>query len=245
MSTGVVASLHRWPVKSMGGEPVEALRVDGRGAIGDRAHVLLDAERSAPGRPKLLTAREAPRLLAWRATYTGVELVPDDVPLPTLHPPAGGAPMRWDDPALPDRLAADLGRRVTLVRDGGGRQDLGESLLVTTAASLAALDAALGGIELRRWRPNVHVDLPDVPAFAEEHWEGGVLTVGDVALDLLHPCPRCVIPTRDPDTQEKRGEILAWLSRERDTLFGINTRVRGTGTLRVGDTVLVQGVRFV
>ena len=63
---GTVAALWRWPVKSMGGERVRALRVDGRGAGGDRTHAVFTSTRA---RDKPLTAREAPRLLAWRAAY--------------------------------------------------------------------------------------------------------------------------------------------------------------------------------
>jgi uncharacterized protein YcbX len=57
-ASGTVLSLHRWPVKSMGGEAVDALRIDGRGAGGDRAHALFDTFR---GRPRRLTVRPAPR----------------------------------------------------------------------------------------------------------------------------------------------------------------------------------------
>ena len=63
-----MTQLHRWPVKSMGGEPVNALAADVNGAAGDRAHAVFDVHKGAPRR---LTAREAPRLLAWKASYPG------------------------------------------------------------------------------------------------------------------------------------------------------------------------------
>jgi MOSC domain-containing protein len=231
--TGSVLSLHRWPVKSLGGEPVGALRVDPRGAAGDRAHALYDEFRGAPRR---LTAREAPRMLAWGAGYEDAEPDLDAVPLPLLRAP-DGASYRWDDERLPAALAADLGRDVALRRDLALMQDLGDSLLVTVQATLEATERALGlGLDLRRFRPNLHVAL-DAPAFAEEGWEGRTLMVGDVALEVLHPCERCVIPTRDPDTQVKDGEILRWLTRERDCLFGLNVRASGRGRVAVGDPV--------
>ena len=64
---GTVTRLFRWPVKSMAGEPVDALRVDARGAGGDRTHALWDTSRD-----RLLTARQAPGMLRWRAAYPGV-----------------------------------------------------------------------------------------------------------------------------------------------------------------------------
>lgn len=238
MIQGTVVSLHRWPVKSLGGESVDALVLDGRGAAGDRSHALFDDFKDAPRR---LTARQAPRMLRWHAAYPDVApdaLDPDDPPLPVLTAPDGPT-YRWDDPALPGALAADLGRTVALRRDVGGQQDLRETVLITTAATHAAVDAALGDLDARRWRTNLHVRLDDVPAYAEERWEHGRATIGDAPLALLHPCLRCVIPTRDPDTAVKRPDILRWLTRERAGIFGINARPLARAVIRVGDPVTI------
>lgn len=233
---GTVTSLHRWPVKSMGGERVAALRVGRRGAAGDRTHALVDEHRGAP---RLLTARQAPRLLRWHASYGAADVALEDPPAPALTAPDGTA-FSWDDGALAAALADDLGRTVALRRDVRGIQDLGETVLVTVQATLDAVSAALGrGLDLRRFRTNVHVEL-DAPPYAEEEWEGRTLRVGDVELELLHPCIRCVIPTRDPDTTEKHADVLRWLTREHDGLFGINARVvGGPGVLRDGDPVVL------
>lgn len=64
---GTVAAAFRWPVKSMKGERVEALELATHGAAGDRAHALADAR---PGKDRLLSGREAPRLLLWSAATT-------------------------------------------------------------------------------------------------------------------------------------------------------------------------------
>lgn len=236
MPAGSVASLHRWPVKSLAGEPADALRLDPRGIAGDRAHALYDVHKGAPRR---LTVRQAPGMLRWSAAYDGVPgdaLDPREVPLPHLTGP-DGTRRRWDDPDLPGALADDLGREVTLRRDLSLMQDLGNSILVTVGATLDAVGAALGRpLDLRRFRTNIHVEL-DAEAYAEEGWEGRRLRVGDVELQLLHPCERCVIPTRDPDTTAKDAEILRWLTREHRGLFGINARPRGDGRVAVGDQV--------
>lgn len=241
MPSGTVTSLHRWPVKSLAGEDADALNLDPRGIAGDRAHALYDMFKGAPRR---LTVRQVPGMLRWRASYAdlpGAALGVDDVPLPTLTAPDGTA-FAWDDPDLPGALSDDLGREVTLERDLALMQDLNNSILVTTQATLDAVARALDReLDLRRFRTNIHVVLDDdTPAYAEESWEGGKLRVGDVTLDLLHPCERCVIPTRDPDTQVKDPNILKWLTREHRGLFGINARVVGSGirgTVRVGDQV--------
>jgi uncharacterized protein YcbX len=236
ISSGVVTQLHRWPVKSMGGEPVPALRVDRRGAAGDRTHALTHHHK---GEDRLLTAREAPRLLAWQASYDGADVVPQRPPSARLTGP-DGTTHDWHDPNLPDVLSADLGRTVRLRRDPWGQQDLGETLLVTTTATLAAVEQELGRpIDLRRFRTNVHLDL-DAPAFAENGWEGERMVVGELELELLHPCVRCVIPTRDPDSQEKWADLLKHLTRAHGGIFGINARPLGPATIHRGDAVRVR-----
>jgi len=245
MGAGSVVSLHRWPVKSMGGEPVDTIRVDGRGVAGDRSHALFDTFRGVPRR---LTVRQVPRMLAWRAGYDGVDVDPGAPPVPRVVAPDGRM-FGWDDRDLPAALAEDLGRPVTLRRDIAGQQDLERSVLITTQASLAALATELGyaQLDLRRLRTNIHVDLGErVPAFAEEGWEGRRITVGDAAFVLVHPCARCVIPTRDPDTGVKDAHILRHLTRAHAGLFGINARFVGAvggARIAVGDTVTVSGAR--
>jgi uncharacterized protein YcbX len=236
LATGRVAELHRWPVKSMAGQPVAALNIDERGAAGDRAHALFDEFRGAPRR---LTVRQVPRLLLWHAGYNGADVTPDDVPFPELTAPDGRT-FDWRDPDLRQALADDLGRPVALKRDLGLMQDLDHSLLVTTQATLEAVSSALDtDIDLRRFRTNVHIVL-DAPAYAEEEWEGRVLTIGDATFRLLHPCERCVIPTRDPDTAQKWPELLRWLTRERHMLFGMNARPLHRARIAVGDPVSLR-----
>jgi hypothetical protein len=239
VADGVLVDLARWPVKSLGGEPLAAARLDWRGLGGDRAYALLDRRAGREGR--WLTVRQAPRMLVWSAAYLEApddRLDPERPPPPTLRAPDGTL-WAWDDPGLEDTLAADLGLAVRRHRDLAGQQDLQSSVLVTTEASRRAVADALGRpVELRRFRTNLHLDL-DAPPFAEEGWDGGRLQVGEVTLALAHACARCVIPTRDPDDLSRWPELLRWLHRSRGALFGINARVVAGGRVRVGDRATV------
>lgn len=233
--TGIVATLHRWPVKSMAGEQVSALCVDPYGAAGDREHAVFDTFKNAPRRA---TAREAARLLAWAASYPGT---PDDRLVrgaPGLRVTApDGAAFEWSEPTLPGALEADLGRPVTLVRLPGGQQDRPATLLVTIERSRRAAQEALGTpLDLRRFRPNLHLDL-DAEPYAEERWVGRRLRVGEAELEVMEGCVRCVVPTRDPDTQERWPGLLRWLDAERATTFGIIVRAVGSAVIRPGDPV--------
>jgi uncharacterized protein len=238
---GALGGLARWPVKSMAGERLRAARLDGRGVGGDRTHALLDVRNGR--RDRLLTASRAPRLLAWAAAYPGM---PDDAldpaapPRPSVRAPDGTV-WGWDQPGLAGAIEADVGVPVELRRDPAGQQDLERSVPVTTEASRRALEAALGRpVDLRRFRTNLHLDL-DASAFAEERWRGGRLQVGQVTLALLHPCARCVIPTRDPDGPGRWPELLRHLHRATAGLFGINARVLVPGRVALGDRATVTG----
>jgi hypothetical protein len=222
MRPGHVESLHRWPVKSCAGETLPALDLDGRGVPGDRAHALHDVRRD-----RRLTARVAPGLLRWRAAYAG-----DPERTPALTAPDGRA-FAWDDPDLPGALGDDLGREVRLVRDPAGMQDLERSVLVTLETTRAGVEAELGApLDLRRFRTNVHLDWPELAPRAELGWEGRRLRIGDAELELLHPCARCVMVVRDPDTTDVWADVLRTAPS-----FGINARPVGPAQIRLGDPV--------
>jgi uncharacterized protein YcbX len=232
MVSGTVVALWRWPVKSMAGEPLASTRMDARGLGGDRTHAV-----TVPG-GALLTAREAPRLLAWRAAYpltADASLRPADPPPATVSAP-GGRSFRWGDPRLRHALADDLGRQIELLRDPEGIQDLRRSVLVTFEATRRALEEELGApVDVRRFRPNLHVEAA-APAWAELGWQGGALRLaGGVRLRFLHPCTRCAIPTRDPDTQEKWPAVLRRLDVAHDRRFGLNARVEVAGRVALGE----------
>jgi uncharacterized protein YcbX len=194
------------------------------------------------GEWKPLTAREAPRLLAWCAAYPFAPdggLDPERPPYAVVTAPGGEHAYSWDDPRLRTALSADLGREVRLRRDTAGIQDLERSLLITSEATRAALSEELGAdIDLRRFRTNLHLALDGTAPWEEHGWEGGTLRFsGGVVVRLLHPCERCAIPTRDPDTQEMSPQLLRHLAAHHDTQFGINARVLQSGRIAEGETV--------
>jgi uncharacterized protein YcbX len=231
---GAVAALTVWPVKSMGGgSPLERVAAGRGGLAGDRAFALVDRRPLRAG--KVLSARNVPGLLRWSA---GRSDDPDD---PEVAAPDGRR-WRWSDPGLAEVVSADLGVPVGL-SPPGSYSDLADSVLVTTAATHAGVEAGFGRLlDARRWRTNVHLDL-DAPAFAEHGWEGRSLVVGRaphaVVLRLLHPCRRCTIPTWSPDGAERLPELLRWFHRTSEGRFGINARVEVAGELAVGAPVEV------
>ena len=241
VATGSVSRLWRWPVKSMAGEQLRALSVGPRGVGGDRTHAVLHEHKGA-WRP--LTAREAPRLLAWRAAYPfnlDAGLDPASPPHAIVSEPDGNHSWRWGDPRLRSALERDLGRPLRLERDPGGIPDVPGTVLVTVAASLAALTSELGTeVDARRFRPNLHLEL-DAEPWAEAGWAGAEIEFeGGVRLRVDGPCERCAIPTRDPDTQQKWPELLKHLTAEHGQDFGLLARVVVPGRVRAGGHVRIR-----
>lgn len=137
---------------------------------------------------------------------------------------------------------------------------------VVSTATLREVASWFDGLDIenvrRRFRANV--ELGGVPAFWEDrlyadHGEAVRFRMGDVRLEGVEPCERCVVPTRDPDTGRetagfretfirKRGETRpSWLDSNRfdhDFRLMVITTVpeNQTGkTIAVGDSVEIIG----
>jgi hypothetical protein len=85
--TGTLVSLHRYPVKSMMGEELNAARVTPRGVFGDRAYALCDSETH-----KIVSAknpRKWPGLFSYRAAYVSPPEVEPATPAVRVTLPDG------------------------------------------------------------------------------------------------------------------------------------------------------------
>ena len=108
MRLGSVKELWRYPVKSLGGEPLEEAQLLRAGLLGDRTWACVDA---ASG--EIVGAKRRPELLALRARHlAGVEPRPGafgaDVAEVEIEAP-GGARFRSRDAEAPARLSAAVG----------------------------------------------------------------------------------------------------------------------------------------
>jgi uncharacterized protein YcbX len=200
---------------------------------------------SAPGMPSLDVASplvDAPRqsVTVWK----------DTIDAPCAAPAADA----W--------LSAVLQREVRLVHmDDAARRAVdpaygregdevsfadGYPLLVISQAALDGLNARLAEaghppVTMNHFRPNLVVD--GVDAHAEDGWRR--VRIGGIDFDAVKPCSRCVFTTVDPALGRRRddGQPLETLKDYRRTpagiTFGMNLIARGTGTLRMGDTVEV------
>ena len=118
--------------------------------------------------------------------------------------------------------------------------DLGPVHLMSST-SLASLSESDEPYDVRRFRPNVLVDV-DQPdgEFPESAWVGGEVEIGSAAMHVTIPTIRCVVPTRpQPGLDLERGLTRRLVDRT-DRFLGVYADVTRPGQLRVGDVVSIR-----
>ncbi|CAI50298.1 MOSC domain protein [Natronomonas pharaonis DSM 2160] len=166
-------------------------------------------------------------------------------------------------------LSSYFDRPVSVRWDGGGQHD-DRTFHGPTVVSTATLREVAAWFDItvesarRRFRANLEIG--GVPPFWEDRLftdEGRAVAVrvGEATIEGYHPCQRCVVPSRDPDTgEETAGFRETFIGRRRETLppwtdcdrfdhpfrLMVNTRVPEESAgcdIRVGDAVEILGDR--
>ena len=227
-----IVELWRYPVKSLGGEPLEQADVTPLGIAGDRGWGLRDA-----GTGTVLTARREPQLLFASARLAGPGSVAVTLPDGT----------ETDDDAT---LSDWLGRPVELVRadpaeggtyeapldfehdddwvswqgPGGAWHDSAKSRISLVSTG------TIGSWDRRRFRANVLLD-----GAGEDDLVGHTARLGPVVLDVQKQIDRCVMVTRPQPGLERDLDVLRTINRERQTFLAIGALITHPGTIAVGD----------
>jgi uncharacterized protein len=99
-----------------------------------------------------------------------------------------------------------------------------------------------GRVEVRRFRPNVVVETASgVKDFVENDWIGATLAIGDaVRLNIIGPCPRCVMTTLPQADLPKDPGILRTAAQHNHANVGLYASVLRGGAVRRGDAVMLQ-----
>ncbi|MFK4111186.1 MOSC domain-containing protein [Streptomyces sp. NPDC002176] len=273
MGNAVLRSIHIHPVKAFRRLTLPEAEVEPWGLAGDRRWALIDdggkvvTQREQP----LLACAVAELSPGGGIRLSASGHPPLAVPVPR---PGGTMPIDLFGRKVEAVLASDaahrwcsayLGKPVRLIHldDPATRRPVdpdyalpgetvsladGYPLLVTTLASLDALNSALaegrhadeGPLPMNRFRPNVVV--AGTEAWDEDHWTR--ISIGAVDFRVARPSGRCVVTTVDQGTGVRGREPLRTLARLRRRdgrlLFGQNLVPLTTGTIRVGDPVRVH-----
>ena len=256
-----LASIATYPIKSL--DPASRDRVtlsaDG-GLDGDRVYALVDDDGGFVNGKRTPKVHRLRASLDREAGVLGLRIEGES----TTH----RFDLDRDREALHEFLADYFGIPVSLERrDGTNMTDSGDpGPTVVSAATLREAASWFPGIDASgmrlRLRPNLVVE--GVPAFWEDRLVAGTggsrrLRIRDVTLEGRAPVPRCVVPSRDPQTGEEYEGFRETFVRNREASFPdwadraafdhlfclmVATHVpdaeRGR-TLRVGDAVAIEG----
>jgi uncharacterized protein len=236
---GHVEAIFRYPVKSMGGERLEAVNLGWHGLEGDRrlAFRRMEDRSEFPW----LSASKLPDLLRF-APYRNGNAEQEDLPTHIRTP--DGEPMA----VFGEDLAAEVGRRY-----GAPLQmmQLKQGIFDEASISVIAMDTVreigrIAGLSLdvRRFRPNVVVrSLRSVP-FQEDEWVGGVLSFGEAydapAIAVTMRDLRCSMVNLDPDSATPAPQVMKAVVRANQNNAGIYGTVIRIGRLAVGQTLFLR-----
>jgi MOSC domain-containing protein len=239
MEIGHVEAIFRYPVKSMGGERLEAASLGWHGLDGDRrlAFRRTDDRSGFPW----LSASTLPDLLLF-GPCRREDGAQGELPTHVRTPDGEEMPVFGDD------LAAEVGLRLGApVEMMQLRQGVFDDATISVIASDTVNEISrLAGQspDVRRFRPNVVVHLLRSGPFQEDGWLGGVLSFGEEddapAISVTTRDVRCSMLNLDPDSASPAPELLKAVVRVNQNTAGIYGAVTRIGRLAVGQTVLLR-----
>ncbi|VFN04201.1 MAG: hypothetical protein BECKG1743E_GA0114224_107023 [Candidatus Kentron sp. G] len=257
-----IASLWRYPVKSMMGEELRATKITEKGVLGDRALALLDVETG-----KIVSAKNPKKWPTMFSFHSRYEDLPNTRRVRITLP--DGSMINSDDAKINAIMSHALGREVTLIsqaprtprleeyrldieeldnRDTVTDENIPEGaffdfarvhLLTTSTLDELRLLYPAGRFEVRRFRPNI-VARTDKPGFTENDWVNKTLVIGDeVRLKITCPCPRCAMTTLSQGDLPQDTGILKTAVRHNEANVGVYAEVIKGGTVRCDDRIEV------
>ena len=254
-----LATLWRYPVKSMQGEELNAADVTAGGLIGDRQFAVVDSATGKIAGAK--NPRKWPGFFYFRAAYT--------------MPPHAGAALPAVRVTMPDGTSAtteeaDLSK---LLSEALGREVVVSAALPTATAEAYVIDddevasfdlpagtffdeavvhlvttATLdrlrslypeGRFEPRRFRPNIIVATrPGTSGFVENDWVGREIAIGEqVRLRVTMATGRCVMTTLPQGDLPKDSGILRTAAQHNNAQVGVYAEVISGGPVRRGEPI--------
>ena len=241
---GRVASIWRYPIMGLQGEVLAAAAVSGHGVIGDHGYVVRDVQTGAVLDPKShpyswgeTTALS--RLIEFKCELLGARGEGDSF---RLTMPGGGS-REGGAADVGGVLSEALSREVEVVRYPRiveTRAAAGRTIHLLTAASLARIGSLhpSGNFDLRRFRPNIFVELT-AEGFVEEDWLGRTLALGrDLRIKVEKPNIRCVVTTLPQGPLAEDKGILESVEKYNGKKLGVMCSVSSGGVVSAGNRLV-------
>jgi len=213
-----IERLRVYPVKALEGTDVEEAQIRAGGTLaGDREYALFDDDR------EVINGKRTGRVNELDTVFD-----PDSGRI--IVETQTGERREFDLDAERERAAAWLGdffeEDVYIAHDTEtgyvDRQSMGPSVIST--ATLETVASWFDGmtVEGARRRLRANIEVGDVPAFWEDRFVGEsapAFVAGDVRIEGVTPCGRCVVPARDPDTGDPLPEFQERFVANREETF--------------------------
>ncbi len=261
-----IASLWRYPVKSMMGEEIRSTIITDRGVLGDRAYALVDTETGRVVSAK--NPRKWPGMFSYYSRYSETPESGRNIPPVQITLPSGatvGSTQSDSDSLLSEalgrnvRIETQASQSPTLEEYWPNLKELDHQDIVTdekmpdgTFFDLAILHILTtatidklrhlypqGRFEARRFRPNIVVETNNEELeFVENDWIGKTLKIGDeVELKITEPCPRCVMTTLSQGDLPNDIGILRTAAQNNNAHVGVYASVIKGGTIHCDDEI--------
>lgn len=257
-----IASLWRYPVKSMMGEELRSTKISAKGIQGDRASALVDKETG-----KIVSAKNPkrwPNMFSFRSRYEDITNTNDiRITLPD------GTTVNSNDLNADSILSSALGKEVRFISTVPEKPQLEEywpdieeldnqdivtdedmpkgtfydlaivHLLTTSTLNELRRLYPEGRFEARRFRPNIIINT-EQSGFVESGWIGKTLAIGDeVKLKITDHCPRCVMTTLSQGDLPRDSNILRTAAQHNEAHVGVYAEVLTGGIAKCDDSVTI------
>ena len=244
-----VASLHRFPVKGLAGESLDAVDLaSGAGVPDDRRFAILRGDTAFdPASPRWV-AKEKCVMLVRDHALARLRLGYDPATCALALSAPGVAPLETSLATGDGRArAAEYVARIAEPKGGPPRiveagamsfTDVPENCIsIVGQASIDALSAAAGhDLHPMRFRANVY--LAGGAPFAEFGWIGREVALGGVVVRPFARIPRCAATSVNPDTAQRDLTVPKALKQHFGHVdMGVYAEVVRAGRVSVGDTV--------
>lgn len=268
MASEKIASIWRYPVKSMMGEELNACDMTERGLLGDRVYGVIDQETGKLANAK--NPKKWPYMFRYRASFTEPPRLDTPTPPVRIMFPDGRSVLSTDE-EIDTLLSNSFDRNVRLSTpsredvqfEGYVPQEVKEledrgTVFTRTSPTGTFFDIAMvhiittsiinylrkltpeSRIEPRRFRPNLIIDVPDQDGFVEKDWVGKTVTIGDVKLKINQETKRCVMTTLAQGDLPKDTDVLRSIVRNNAGSFGVYATVVTPGRVHIGDRVEIE-----
>ncbi|WP_010281282.1 MOSC domain-containing protein [Bacillus timonensis] len=268
MASPKVASIWRYPVKSMMGEELNACEITEKGLVGDRAYGVIDNETGKLANAK--NPKKWPDMFQYRSNFIEPPQKDGEIPPVRITLPDGRSIVSTDEEkntllsnSFNRNVHLSTPSRVDVQFEGYIPEEIEElenrgtifsrtsptdtffdidmvHIITTSTINYLRKLAPESRIEPRRFRPNMIIDVADTDSFIEKEWVGKILTIGSVQLKISQETKRCIMTTLAQGDLPKDPNVLRSIVRNNAGGFGIYASVVRPGKVSIGDRVEID-----